>query len=68
MTKKTLKELSDDELEALSVEELLRNLDPSLANGLKDIWNRTGSLSGDWAQELIADRREQVSREQTQAQ
>ncbi len=68
MTKKSLKHLSDDELEALSAEELLTSLEPSLASGLKDIWSRTGSLSGDWAEELITDRREQVSREQTQAQ
>ena len=67
MTAKRLSEMSDEELEALTSDELLAELNPDLADGLRDIWSRTGPISGDWADELIADRREQVSIDQAHA-
>lgn len=59
--------MSDDELEALNSEELLAELDPTLADGLREIWSRTESLPGEWSDELVADRREQTSAERMQA-
>jgi hypothetical protein len=67
MTAKRLTDMSDDELEALTSDELLAELDPDLAEGLRDIWSRTGSISGNWADELIADRRDQVSSDRAHA-
>lgn len=50
---------ADPELPLPSLEEVVESLDPEVKAGLQEIWERTTKLDGNWAEELISDRREQ---------